>query len=94
MGKESLRKPLFVLLLAAMFMAVSFPCALTAGGTALAQSTFNDIADQPAEIQQAIADSCTAGYMQGFGDGGFHPNDATTRLHASILMAGRFAEAT
>ena len=93
MCNKSLLKLFFVALVAAMLMAVSFPGAFAAGGMALAQSTFNDIAQQPAEIQQAIDYSFAAGYMQGFGDGGFHPNEATTRLDCARALVTIFDHA-
>jgi cell wall-associated NlpC family hydrolase len=82
-----------VVLAAAILAAASFACAFPAAGTALAQGSFNDIADQPAEIQQAIAYSCAAGYMQGYGDGGFHPQEATTRLDYARAMVTIFDHA-
>ena len=93
MGNKSLIKSCSILLVTAMLMAVSLPCALTAGGIALAQGSFNDIANQPADIQTAILYSCSQGYMQGFGDGGFHPNDATTRLDCARALVTIFDHA-
>lgn len=90
MSKESPGKLLSVLLAAAMMTAAIFSCAFLAGGTALAQATFNDISDQPAAIQEAIEYACGAGYMQGFEDGGFHPTEATTRLDCARALVTIF----
>jgi putative salt-induced outer membrane protein YdiY len=85
---------LFCVLLAAVAFAVlPFPGLFTAGGTALAQSSFSDIGDQPADIQQAIEYSAAAGYMQGAGDGTFHPNDATTRIDCAKALVTIFDHA-
>ena len=93
MGNESRLKLLSVLMAAAMLVAASFSLVLTMGGTASAQSSFNDIADQPADIQQAIEYSCAAEYMQGYDDGGFHPNEATTRMDYAKAMVTIFGYA-
>lgn len=78
---------------AAVLAAACFPCAFTGNGTALAQASFNDISDQPTEIQQAIAYACESGYMQGFPDGGFHPNEATTRIDCARALVTVFDHA-
>jgi hypothetical protein len=90
MVEKSLRKLLCVLLASATLAVVSFPGAFPAGGTAFAQSAFNDIDDQPADIQQAIAYANAAGYMNGFDDGGFHPKDALTRLDCARALVKIF----
>jgi hypothetical protein len=63
-----------------------------APGKALAQA-FNDLSGQPAEIRQAIEYSVQMGYMQGFPDGGFHPNDALTRLDCAKALVRVFGHA-
>lgn len=92
-----LKKPFWklfcVLLATAMFTLVSFPGLFTAGGSALAQSSFSDIGDQPADIQQAIEYSCAAGYMKGSDDGTFHPTDATTRIDCARALVTIFDHA-
>lgn len=58
-----------------------------------AQSSFNDISGQPEEIRQAIEYSAQKGYMQGYPDGGFHPNDALTRLDCAKALVRVFKHA-
>ncbi|NPV58603.1 MAG: hypothetical protein HPY75_02930 [Actinobacteria bacterium] len=72
--------------LVAMVLAAPF----AGPGTAGAQASFNDIAGQPAEIQQAIIYAADKGYMQGYGDGGFHPNDATSRIDCARALVAIF----
>ncbi len=92
MFEEPERRLLFVLLAAAL-LAASLPCALLPCGTVLAQATFNDIGDQPAEIQQAIEYAHSAGYMLGPGDGGFHPAEATSRIDCARALVTIFDHA-
>ncbi|MDI6831753.1 MAG: NlpC/P60 family protein [Actinomycetota bacterium] len=61
--------------------------------TAAAQASFNDIADQPAEIQQAVAYAVEKGYMQGYEDGGFHPAQATSRIECARALVTVFGKA-
>jgi hypothetical protein len=84
---------LSVLTALAMVTTVAVPGLTLAGEVLKAQPVFNDIGNQPAEIQQAIDYSCLAGYMQGFGDGGFHPNDAATRLDTAKALVSVFGHA-
>ncbi len=58
-----------------------------------AQASFNDIAGQPAEIRQAIDYAARKGYMQGYGDGGFHPDEATSRLDFARALVTVFGHA-
>ena len=97
MGGRFNRKPYVVMLAAAVTAAFCVAGASPPAGAGAAQSQFNDVADQPAEIQQAIAYACEAGYMQGFGDGGFHPREGATRLdcaRALVAVFGHAGEAT
>jgi cell wall-associated NlpC family hydrolase len=93
MDKESPRKLLSALMAVAMLAAVSFPVVFDGSSKALAQAPFNDISDQPAEIQQAIEHVSVAGYMQGFEDGGFHPAEATTRIDCARALVTIFDHA-
>lgn len=93
MGNKRLIKLSCVWLAACLLAAGLLPGMLPAGVPALAQATFNDIADQPVEIQQAIEYVHQKGYMQGFGDGSFHPNEATTRLDCARGMVSVFGHA-
>ena len=77
------------------FMAAGLLMSPPGARTAAAQAAFNDIADQPAEIQEAILYASQKGYMQGYGDGGFHPQDAVTRIdcaRALVAIFGREGE--
>ncbi|MBC7253331.1 MAG: C40 family peptidase [Actinobacteria bacterium] len=60
-----------------------------APGKALAQA-FNDLQGQPEEIRQAIEYSVQRGYLQGFPDGGFHPNDTLARLDCARALVRVF----
>jgi NlpC/P60 family/S-layer homology domain len=90
MSKSMFR--LFISVIAAFSLVAAFalPAAGLAGEVRTAQPTFNDIADQPADIQQAIIYACQAGYMEGFPDGGFHPKDAATRLDCARALVSIF----
>jgi len=61
--------------------------------TEAAQGMFNDIGDQPAEIQAGIEYSCQQGYMQGYPDGSFHPIESTTRIDCAQALVGIFGHA-
>ncbi len=90
---ESPRRMLALIVAAAILAAACLPCAGAGGGMALAQSSFNDISGQPAEIQQAIAYASSRGYMQGFPDGGFHPGEVTTRIDCARALVRAFGHA-
>ncbi len=90
--KNNRPRLLLVLLPALMLIAASSTVAIAAP-VEIAQS-FNDTGNSPAEIQQAIAYVSDAGYMQGFGDGGFHPNDAVTRIDAARALVSIFKHAS
>ncbi len=72
---------------------ISLSFCLTQAGRAAAQPPFNDVAGQPAEIQQAIEYAYQKGYMQGFPDGGFHPMDGTTRIDCARALVTVFHHA-
>ncbi len=78
---------------AALLAALAFSLLLTHAERVEAQAPFNDIASQPAEIQQAIEHSFLKGYMQGFPDGGFHPTEGTTRLDCARALVCAFGHA-
>ncbi|OFW58038.1 MAG: hypothetical protein A2Y75_12505 [Candidatus Solincola sediminis] len=82
---------LFVFFLALILIAAS--SSLQAAGQVETAQSFNDTGGSPAEIQQAIGYVTDAGYMQGFGDGGFHPNDAVTRIDAARALVSIFDHA-
>lgn len=84
-------------LLLVFFMAlmlIAAVCSSPAAGQAEVAQSFNDIGGSPAEIQQAIGYATGAGYMQGFADGGFHPNDGIARIDAARALVSIFKHAS
>jgi hypothetical protein len=90
MPKNIIRSTGVVLAALTLVSALALPAAALGGEVQAAQPAFNDIADQPADIQQAIVYACQKGYMEGFTDGGFHPKDATTRLECARALVSVF----
>jgi hypothetical protein len=90
MIRDKSTRVLSVLASLALIIAIIPPVLGQAGEVRTAQTAFNDIGDQPADIQQAIIYSCDAGYMAGFPDGGFHPRDAATRLDCAMALVSIF----
>jgi len=84
-----------IILAVCLTLALALPgwgrCA--AGETGTAQGSFNDIADQPAEIQAGIEYSHQRGYMQGYPDGGFHPGEPTARIDCARALVSVFGYA-
>ncbi len=76
--------PLLFLLVLSLFPA--------AAGKALAQG-FNDLSGQPEEIRQAVEYAAQRGYMQGFPDGGFHPEEALSRIDCARALVSVFGHA-
>ncbi len=74
-------------------LSVLLPVPALAGGARASDVSFNDIAAQPADVQQAILYAAAAGYMTGFGDGGFHPDAAATRLDCARALVSIFGHA-
>ncbi|MDY6796013.1 MAG: NlpC/P60 family protein [Actinomycetota bacterium] len=93
MESKNFPRIIAVLLVMALLALPAPVDASIAGGASAAQNDFNDIGDQPAEIQQAIEHSCHYGYMQGYGDGGFHPEDDASRLDCSQALVSVFGHA-
>ncbi len=54
---------------------------------------FNDLSGQPEEIRQAVEYCAQRGYMEGFPDGGFHPDEALTRLDCARALVCVFGHA-
>ncbi len=61
-------------------------------GRVMAQA-FNDLSGQPEEIRQAVEYCAQRGYMEGFPDGGFHPDEALTRLDCARALVCVFGHA-
>ncbi len=78
-----------VVFLTASLLLFFLPCS---NGEALAQS-FNDISGIPREVQEAIEYAFQKGYMQGFPDGGFHPDEDTTRIDCARALVSVFGHA-
>jgi hypothetical protein len=93
MHYKPIHKLYVILPVAALFAVASLAGVFPLGEQALAQGSFSDIADQPADVQQAIQYSCAAGYMQGYEDGTFHPKDATTRMDCARALVTIFDHA-
>ncbi len=67
------------------------PATLMTAPRALATS-FPDIANQPADIQQAIEYVTSKGYMNGGADGNFHPTDPVNRIDYACALVKLFKD--
>lgn len=80
---------------AALAVALLVACpVLFAGARPAVAQVYPDIADQPAEIQQAIDYVTGKGFMNGGSDGNFHPKDPVTRIDYACSLVKLFGKAS